>query len=328
MSSNEEVRVVKIHLEPHENADTLSIVRIHGWQVVVKTSMWEEGQLGAYIVPDSIVDTTRPEFDFLAKAGHKRYGENRHRVTVIRLRGVVSHGLLVPAPEGAAEGDDVAQILGVTRYEPDCGAGGDDTRPPRGYHPTFHVESWRRYGSEVFVPGERVIVTEKVNGECCRIYVDEAGVPHVGSRTSWKLRAENHWWQAFTSEVESLCKVTGWTLYGELHGRIGKMAYGVTKGALRFVCFDAWDCRSQSWISYDTLRAATEGPGAVQFVPVLYDGPYDADTILALADGQTLLGGATHVREGVVVRATDERVHEKAGRPVLKIVSDAYLERE
>jgi hypothetical protein len=65
--------------------------------------------LGAYIQPDSVVDTTRPELALLAQP---------ERIKVRRLRGVVSMGLLIAAPEGAQEGDDVAAQLGVTRYEP------------------------------------------------------------------------------------------------------------------------------------------------------------------------------------------------------------------
>ena len=55
------VEVIPVHLEPHPDADTLSIVKIYDWQVVTKTADWTEGALGAYIQPDSLVDVTRPE---------------------------------------------------------------------------------------------------------------------------------------------------------------------------------------------------------------------------------------------------------------------------
>jgi RNA ligase (TIGR02306 family) len=330
MSSNSEVRVVEIKLEPHPNADSLSIVRIHGWQVVVRTDNWKDGDRAAYITPDSLVDPRRPEFDFLAPKDAP--ADKPVRIAVRKLRGIMSHGLLVPAP-GATVGDDLAEALGVTRYEPDAGDGGDNTRPPRGYHPTYNVESWRRYG-DLFVPGERVIVTEKINGESCRIFCDEDEVMHVGSRTAWKAKVSKsgdpiYWWKALTPEIESLCKVSGWTLYGELHGGVRGMKYGLQGGDLRFICFDAWDSADEHWIGYDALRDALGWRETFQipYVPVLFDGPYDRDHMLALADGNTLVGGAAHIREGIVIHAVNERNDEKAGRAVLKIVSDAYLEK-
>lgn len=335
MSSNSEVRVVEIKMEPHPNADSLSIVRIHGWQVVVRTADWKDGDRAAYIVPDSLVDARRSEFSFLApKEGAT---EKPVRIGVRKLRGIISHGLLVPAP-GAEIDADLAETLGVTRYEPDAGDGGDNTRAPKGYHPTYNVESWRRYG-EIFVPGERVIVTEKVNGEQCRIFCDEEGKFHVGSRTAWKAKISKsgdpiYWWKALTPEIKSLCRVTGWTLYGELHGSVRGMKYGLSDGELRFICFDAWNSVTDRWIGYDDLRDALGGYDVPQepvpvvpYVPVLYDGPYDRETILAFVDGNTLVNGAAHIREGIVIHAVNERNDDAAGRAVLKIVSDDYLEK-
>lgn len=330
MSSNSEVQVIRVAMEPHPNADSLSIVRVHGWQVVVRTADWSDGAMGAYVTPDSVVDTSRPEFAFLA--GSKQVGIDRSRVTVKRLRGVMSHGLLVPAP-GRSLGEDLAEALGVTRYEPDAGGGGDVAPAPKGHHPVYDVESWRRYGG-ILIPGERVIVTEKIHGENCRIFCDKDDVFHVGSRTQWKCKtlhngSDTHWWKGLTPEIASLCRVSGWTLYGELHGRVRGMEYGVEKGDVRFICFDAWDSAKEKWVGYDDLRSGLGNyPSSfVPYVPVLYDGPYDAEHMLALADGNTLCNGASHIREGIVIHAVNERNDEKAGRAVLKIVSDAYLEK-
>jgi len=48
----------------------------------------------------------------------------------------------------------------------------------------------------------------------------------------------------------------------------------------------------------------------------------------ALSNGASLVDGAAHVREGIVVQAIPGRfVDELGGRLKLKIVSNAYLER-
>ncbi|MBM4258012.1 MAG: hypothetical protein FJ147_19230 [Deltaproteobacteria bacterium] len=71
VKSTHRVEVVPVQLEAHPNADSLSIVRIFdGYTCCVRTADWQDGQLAAYIPPDSVVDSTRPECAFLA--GHER----------------------------------------------------------------------------------------------------------------------------------------------------------------------------------------------------------------------------------------------------------------
>jgi len=62
------------------------------------------------VVPDSIVDVSRPEFSFLSTRGDVKDGKLRIRVS--KFRGTLSMGLLIPAPQGMVEGDDAAEFLG------------------------------------------------------------------------------------------------------------------------------------------------------------------------------------------------------------------------
>lgn len=65
--STHRVEVVPVVLERRPGADSLSIVRVvAGYTVCVKTADWRGRALGAYVPPDSLVDTGRPEFAFLA----------------------------------------------------------------------------------------------------------------------------------------------------------------------------------------------------------------------------------------------------------------------
>src|SRR6185436_3729435 len=113
--SNHAVEVVEPVLEPHGNADQLSVARIGGYQCVVRTQDWPSGKLGAYVPPDTLVPTEATEFKFLAD---KARIDGYYRVRAMKLRGALSFGLLVPAPEGSKLGDDVAQQLGCVHYEP------------------------------------------------------------------------------------------------------------------------------------------------------------------------------------------------------------------
>ncbi|HYX23057.1 MAG TPA: RNA ligase family protein, partial [Thermoanaerobaculia bacterium] len=234
LNSTHRVEVVPVHLEPHPNADSLSVVRVFdGYTVCVRTADWVGRELGAYIPPDSVVPDT-PEFAFLD--GHRR-------IKVRRLRGIISMGLLVPAPEGSGVGDDVAGLLGVTHYDPPLpiSTGGETIKPPPGYRPAFDVESLRRYAS-VFIPGETVFVSEKVHGANGRFTYLEDGGFFCGSRTEWKQESDdNLWWRALRETQglrDFLTAHPGVTVYGEVYGQVQDLRYGTKRGEVRFAAFD------------------------------------------------------------------------------------------
>jgi RNA ligase (TIGR02306 family) len=154
--------VVKVHLEKHPNADSLSIVQVDGYTVVVRTSDWVEDELGVYIKSDSVVKTTRPEFSFL-----KTEGRDIERIKVKKLRGIISMGLLIKSPINSKLGDDVASILEVEHYEPpmEMSTYGENIRGPSLLYspPKYDVDSIRSY-PDIFQEGELISITEKVHG--------------------------------------------------------------------------------------------------------------------------------------------------------------------
>ncbi|KKN01194.1 hypothetical protein LCGC14_1130350, partial [marine sediment metagenome] len=185
--------VIEVKLEPHPNADSLSVVRAGGWQCLVKTTDWEDGDLGGYIPPDSIVKTNRPEFEFL-----KRDGSDTEKIKAKKLRGIWSVGLLVPAPEGAKIGDDYMEYFEVEHYEPllPMSTGGDNVKPPSGVFPVYDVENFNRY-PDVIKPGEHVTISEKIHGTSSR-FTWQDNQMYVGSRKNWKKACEKSvWWKAF-----------------------------------------------------------------------------------------------------------------------------------
>lgn len=323
--STHRVEIVPVSLENHPNADSLSIVRVFGFTVCVRTVDWEGKSLGAYIQPDSVVDTTRVEFAFLAHEGR-----TKERVKVRRMRGRVSMGLLIQAPSGAVLGDDVAAQLGVEHYEPPIktSTGGMAAPPPAGYHPVYDVENWRRY-SEMLVFGEEVVVTEKIHGANGR-YVCVQGDMHVGSRTEWKAEGDSIWRVAaqHDASIERFCRDhEGATLYGEVYGNVQDLKYGVGPGeAPRFIAFDVLGADGIWWNPEDARAACTVAE--VAFVPIIWQGSYDPVMVDTLAEGPSVMVGANHLREGCVVRPAVERRHPDTGdRVLLKIVGSGYLER-
>lgn len=309
--STHKVEVVPVSLRPHPNADSLSVVSVWGYTVCVRTADWLGLDRGAYIPPDSVVDSSRPEFSFLA--GHER-------IKVKKLRGVVSMGLLVRAPEGAEIGEDVMERLGVKHYEPPLhlSTEGEAAPAPSLHAPCYDVESARRYG-HLFADGEPVIVTEKIHGTNGRWLFDGERM-HAASRTEWKREGASVWWQALDRCPwlgAWLRAHPGLVVYGEVFGQVQDLHYG---RALDVAVFDILE--GARWL--DAVEARNVG-SALHWVPVLAETAWHWPDIAQHAEGQSTL--ADHVREGCVVKPLVERTHAEIGRVQLKIVGNGYLER-
>lgn len=339
------VDVVKLGpIERLEGADKIGLAHVFGYDVVVEFDSHKPGDLVAYIPPDSVVDTKRPEFAFLDPDNKGKL--KRVRVKKFNNFGVWSQGLVVPAPEGSNEGDEVAGLMGVTHYEPPMETIGGlkvrsavhDTPPPGGHRPVYDLDSLRRH-PDAFYPGELVLVSEKIHG-CNARFTWQNDSLHVGTHRHWikapperdapQQSRKDTYWQAVEQNpwIERLCKKnTNWTLYGEIYGQVQKdFGYGKREGELGIALFDVWDHAAQAWVhwrtAYDFLGltwhcvAPMVGAGQDGSGPV----PYDFDWMKEQAEGSSCLD-YRHVREGIVVRSlTDQR-----RRRVLKLVGNGYL---
>lgn len=103
-------KVLKV--EPIEGADLIVKTTVLGWELVCRKDEVKEGDIGVYIEIDSVVPKTEM-FQFLEK--------KNYRIKTIKLKGQVSQGLFLPLsilPTGNEykEGDDVTEILGITKY--------------------------------------------------------------------------------------------------------------------------------------------------------------------------------------------------------------------
>lgn len=179
------VEVVKVGtVKKHPNADSLSIVQVGGYPVVIRTSDFAQGDLAAYVPEDSVVKTNRPEFS------HMKGKNGTARIKAVRLRGVYSEGLLVPAPKGSSEGQDVADLLEVVKYEQPTETGSVllnsvQESPPKeeSLIPRCQIEALFR-NPDVIPVGAEVVFTEKIHGCSSRyVYTDSL---RVGSHNVWR----------------------------------------------------------------------------------------------------------------------------------------------
>lgn len=190
--STHKVEVVPVVLEKHPNADSLSVVKVFGYTVVVRTEDWDYRTRGAYVPPDSLVPVSHRAFTFLADQANS---EGYARIKAKKFRGVQSFGLLVPVEYEQGVGDDVTALYGVKHYEPPMKGfggqsglhlGGEESPAPPGVQTNkYDIEAGRRYADQVFVKDEPVYVSEKIHGANCRV-VYAGGQMFVGSRTQWK----------------------------------------------------------------------------------------------------------------------------------------------
>jgi len=176
--STHRCEVVVVHPEKHPNADKLAVAMVYGYSVCIGINDFKDGDLGVYIPPDSVVPE-KPEFAWIweakgfapqpyaATSAYSAVPEKYRRVKAKILRGVISEGLLLPfsavgldnkrwalngldlvdkSQTGYAieEGEDVAEVLGITHYEPpDNDSLRTDTE--KGPTPTRKVRKSRGY---------------------------------------------------------------------------------------------------------------------------------------------------------------------------------------
>ena len=318
----ETVRVGRI--EKHPNADSLGITRIHdGYPVIVRLGDYNEGDTAVYVPIDSVVPADDPRWEFLG--GHTR-------IKAKKLRGVFSMGLLTHADPSWDVGSDVAEELRITRYEPPPKGfqGGprtrnfdDDCDGPEGIPKYTDIEGLRRYG-RLLVPGEEVVITEKIHGENMRAYYDSSSQTlHIGSRTRWKKPGVGGWWRA--AERGRLAEKLGASmccLYGESHGYTGGFPYGTDREPT-FRAFDAFNPGLGRYLDFNEFTLHCRNL-QIDMVPLLYRGPWKPEIAYELAEGQSTLD-PSHVREGVVIRPVCERFDDHVGRVILKLHGEGFM---
>jgi hypothetical protein len=101
-------------LSPIKDADLIEKATVLGWEcVVAKKDNFKVGDKVVYCEVDSILPD-KPEFEFLR--------ERKFRIRTIKLKGQISQGIVFPLSilpkKNINEGDNVTDILGIIKYDP------------------------------------------------------------------------------------------------------------------------------------------------------------------------------------------------------------------
>lgn len=351
------VHVVRAIIEPHGNADALEVARVGDYRSVVRKGQFATGDLVAYIPEQALVP--EPLLEELGLKG-KLSGKDANRVKAIKLRGVLSQGLVYAARATWSEGQDVAAELGIAKWEPPVpahmngqvyGAGPDRCAK-------YDIENVKAF-PDALQDGEPVVFTEKIHGTWCQLglvpdgaagehgplVVSSKGLAGKGlafvpsapeNATNLYLRVARHLdiesrlRAAFAAELAAGSPVL---VLGEVFGAgVQDLSYGAKTEQDRTLGFRVFDIYvgwfgQGGYLSEAPLEAACAALGLPR-VPVLYRGPFTRAAMLEYTDGkETVSGQALHVREGVVVRPQVERTVPELGRVQLKSVSEKYLLR-
>lgn len=310
----------------HPNADSLSITNIMGGACIFRTGLFKKGDKAIYIQIDSLLPNNwkeNPRLSFIKE----------QRIRAIKLRGVFSMGLLISvldSEKGLPAGTCMDSVLGITRYEEKFYVNHREIERSPEVTPIYKVSNYRHH-KDVLIPGEEVVVTEKIHGKTSQ-YFCYKDKNYAGSHYAfWKPNEMNLWWRIFDQySLDRFVKEyeNKYALYGEVYGdKVQDLTYGLNHNGIGWRLFDIFDIEKQGFIDYDLFKRLSDFFG-LPTTPVLYKGPYGADLIEPMRNGKSVL--ANQMREGVVIRPVKERFDNsvKHGRVILKLVGEDYLLRK
>ena len=330
---------VKTHtltVEPHPDADRLECARIGGYYTVVRMGDFKTGDVAAYIPEASVLpDALIQEMELTGKLA----GPDFNRVHAVKLRGVLSQGLVYPMP-GVPAGEDVTERLGIVKYIPVVPPHMQgDMRDAFGANLRYEIDNIKM-SPDIFEDGEEVILTEKIHGTWCDIGI-QGGVPVVASKqisgqglafvTEGGANEGNIYVECYRRNAEKIEELSrrldapDLHVLGEIYGaKIQDLTYGME--AIGFRVFDVYvGTREEGrFLAYD--ECAHMVGGLFETVPLLYRGPFSQGVMEQYTQGASALGGNN--REGVVIKPVAERGHPMIDRAIAKSLSEKHLLRK
>lgn len=323
------------NLSPIDGADKIEVATIDGWEVVVAKDVGHKvGDLVVYCEVDSFLPI-KPEFEFLRKSSYKKMsdGTEGFRLKTIRLRGVVSQGLVLPLSiieytnVEFEVGMDVTNLLGIVKYEPPIPA--ELAGKVKGLFPSFlrktDEERIQNLSSEYELFKENTFyVTEKLDGSSATFYFNN-GEFGVCSRNLELLETEGNtfWRVARELDLENRLREYGHNLsiQGELIGEgIQGNPYKIKGQTVKF--FNLFDIDLQVYHSLSVFKETMRVLG-LDTVPILdtsFKLPETIDELLKYSEQKSVLN-PDFDREGVVIRSTDRKIS-------FKVISNKFLINE
>ena len=324
---------------PIPDADKVCLAEINGWQCVIKKDEFVEGDLAIYYTIDTVPDPEDPNFDTVRHRGG--------RIKTIRLRGVLSQGMLSPLSwlsdrghdiSGLVEGEDVTERMGLTKYIseeerdqyfPD-GVGTDSDASRSGFPSDVPKTDENRLQNNPklleYIAGRTIVITRKEDG-CSGTFMLKDGEFFLCGRNFAYHEPtgtnRNYYLIATKLNIESKMRDLGRNIavQGEI---VGPKVNGnrLRLEEYQFRVFNVYCLDSHRYLLWaDVIDiCATLG---LDTVPVIFRG--DASQLeltisafLDLANDQRYAKNV--VGEGIVVKTDDDGI-----RTSFKVISNNYL---
>lgn len=264
-------------------------------------------------------------------------------------------------PKYLTQEQDLKEILGITKYEPEEPGpaqtiGKGKNRNKKSDHPNFHKYNGLgniKWFPDLFQEGEQVVIQEKLHGTNAR-----AGKLPYQANTLWKklktmlglAGASENCYGSNNVEISSRLYYKGFygedlygstfkkmdvfskikdneTVFGEIIGPNIQKNYDYGLKESKFILFDVKvleEDGKQRWLSPKEVQAYAQERG-FEYVPVVYDGPFNKELTYQMTKGNSLYCKEQKVREGIVIKAK-ENYSIEGNKKALKWISEDYLD--
>lgn len=314
---------------PHENADSLELARVLGWQVVVRKGEFKVGDFCVYVEIDSVLPE-KPEFEFLRNKGF--------RIKTCKLRGQISQGICFPlsilpgSVTNIREGVDVTDVVGAKHWEKPVNfvpfeALGDF---PTHLVPKTDEEKLKNYPELMReLSGLDVYFSAKYDGMSSS-FIFHNGEFMMCSRNLKLKEIPGSKFQTVCEKYDIKNKLTSFGKNIAIQGEIcGPSIQGNKMGLkeLDFFVFNVYDIDDRRYFNYDELINICEIL-KLKIVNQVWRGNFDH--FRSIEEIQTVVNELTYpnnsLAEGVVIRPIKETYSEVLrGRLSCKVISEKFL---
>ena len=321
-------------IKPIENADKIEAARVNNWWVVVQKGSFNVNDKIIYIEIDAFIPESLAPY--LKQRSYK--GVSGHLLKTIKLKGQLSQGLILPIPDHLCDsevGEDVSEQLGIIKFEEEVNnldAAGNFPFWGRKTDQERIQNCYDDLKNKGLLDGKWVL-EEKLDGTSCSVGYNEGEIVICSRNLSLKWESENVYTRTIKNTgIHLVLKEYGENLMisGEIigHGVQGN-PYKLKENV--WYIFDIFDVDKQSYLTYEKRNKVIDNLNNLLYVfgkqlksvPTIttFDSleAYPCETLLEIANGESLIGLAKVPREGYVAKRADN------GNISFKAISNQYL---
>ena len=337
-------------VKPIEGADFVERLAVLGWTLVSQKGNFQPGDLCIYFEVDSQLPNTE-DFDFMLQGLSEEDRTNPDKVKrALRLRAkkirkIVSQGLALPVkdfmhllPKPFKLGDDVTEVLGVTKYEP------PEESFPREVEGPFPFQVPKTDETRIqAIPslleelrGLECYSSVKMDGQSltfAKLLDTEGNVAHkvcTRNQAIKPIEGNVHWKMA--AELDIFNKLpTNFALQGEFVGPgVNGNRLGLNKH--QFFAFQIWDVTNQRYLDFAEFKAKCQ-EWNITTVPIENESfilNQTVEELLELSNGKYQ---NNFPREGLVIRSVKDAASDTLNlygadtknRVSFKVINPEYL---